>query len=94
MRPGRFDVQIEIGLPDEYGRKQILGIHMKEMIKNNILSDEIKIDELAKQTENYTGAEIESVVKSAASFAMKDNFDNENYKPINEEFKITKNILI
>jgi vesicle-fusing ATPase len=70
LRPGRFEVQMEIGLPDEKGRVQILRIHTSSMRENNYLADDVDLEELAEKTKNYSGAELEGVVKSAASFAL------------------------
>ena len=75
LRPGRFEVHIEVGLPDEHGRQEIFAIHTKTMTKNNLLASDVNLDKLAKLTKNYTGAEIESVVKSAASFFINKNFN-------------------
>ena len=83
LRPGRFEVHIEVGLPDEHGRQEIFTIHTKTMSKNNLLHSDVKLDKLAKMTKNYTGAEIESVVKSAASFFINKNFNILDFnKPI------------
>lgn len=70
LRPGRFEVHIEVGLPDEDGRQQILNIHTENLKKNNALEKDVDLSELAAVTKNYTGAEIEAVVKSASSFAF------------------------
>ena len=70
LRPGRFEIQIEISLPDEKGRKDILHIHTKNMRENNLLSDDVDFDEIASLTKNYTGAELEGLCNSAASFAI------------------------
>ena len=47
-RPGRFEVQIEIGLPDELGRVQILQIHSSKMKENSFLAADINLEELGK----------------------------------------------
>ena len=70
LRPGRFEVHIEIGLPDESGRLQILKIHTKNMASNNLLDGRVDQPLIAKMMKNYTGAEIEAVVKSASSFSL------------------------
>lgn len=70
LRPGRFEVHIEVGLPDEIGRQQILKIHTDLLYKRNAIDSDVSIDELATLTKNFTGAEIESLVKSASSFAF------------------------
>lgn len=70
LRPGRLEVHMEISLPDEFGRKQILKIHTSKMVKNNVLDNDVDIDELAASTKNFSGAEIGGLVKSASSFAF------------------------
>lgn len=70
LRPGRFEIHLEIGLPDEAGRKQIFMIHTQQMRKYNLLCSDVSIDELCNKTKNYTGAEIEAVCRSANSFAL------------------------
>ena len=56
LRPGRFEVHIEVKLPDAKGREQILKIHTKDLRKNKILASNVKLDELARLTKNFTGA--------------------------------------
>merc|ERR1719229_1374421 len=78
LRSGRLEVHIEIGLPDEEGREQIFRIHTKSLRDNGFLDENISISHLAKRTKNYTGAEIEGVVRSAVSYAMQTQIDVEN----------------
>lgn len=70
LRPGRFEIQIEISLPDEKGRKDILLIHTKNMKQNDLLEKDVDFDELAALTKNFTGAELEGLCNSATSFAI------------------------
>ncbi|KAM9745490.1 vesicle-fusing ATPase isoform 3-T3 [Menidia menidia] len=70
MRPGRFEVKMEIGLPDEKGRVQILNIHTTKMRNFNLLAGDVDIKELAAETKNYSGAELEGLVRAAQSTAM------------------------
>jgi vesicle-fusing ATPase len=70
LRPGRFEVHIEVSLPDEKGRQDILRIHTRTMTENKVLGADVNLPELASMTKNYTGAELESIVKSASSFAF------------------------
>ncbi|XVF87485.1 hypothetical protein PTKIN_Ptkin18bG0123800 [Pterospermum kingtungense] len=70
LRPGRLEVQVEISLPDENGRLQILQIHTNKMKENSFLAPDVNLQELAARTKNYSGAELEGVVKSAVSFAL------------------------
>ncbi len=81
-RPGRFDREIEIGVPDEAGRKEILRIHTRGMP----LSDDIDLDELADDTHGFVGADIESLTKEAAMKALRRylpeiNLDEEDIPP-------------
>lgn len=70
LRPGRLELHLEIGLPDEGGRLQIFDIHTRVMKKNNLLAKDVDLRKLAQMTNNYTGAEIEAVCRSANSFAL------------------------
>jgi vesicle-fusing ATPase len=70
LRPGRFEVHVEIGLPDERGRHQILNIHTYKMTESNMMQPDVDILHLAACTKNYSGAEIEGLVKSACSYAL------------------------
>ncbi|KAF7698310.1 vesicle-fusing ATPase isoform X2 [Silurus meridionalis] len=70
MRPGRFEVKMEIGLPDEKGRLQILSIHTAKMREFKLLAMDVNLKELATETKNYSGAELEGLVRAAQSTAM------------------------
>ncbi|KAF5729081.1 vesicle-fusing ATPase [Tripterygium wilfordii] len=91
MRPGRLEVQIEISLPDENGRLQILQIHTNKMKENSFLAPDVNLQEIAARTKNYSGAELEGVVKSAVSYALNSQLSMDNLtKPIDEEsIKVT-----
>ena len=91
LRPGRLEVHIEIGLPDEKGRIQILNIHSNRMSENEFLGADVDLAELARRTGNFSGAEIEGLVKSAVSFALMRQVDmNDIGAPIDEEnIKVT-----
>jgi vesicle-fusing ATPase len=70
LRPGRLEVHVEISLPDEAGRFQILNIHTAKMRNNGVMADDVDLAELAALTKNFSGAEIGGLVKSATSFAF------------------------
>ena len=70
LRSGRLEVHVEISLPDEFGRYQILQIRTKEMRENKVIDNDVDLEELAATTKNFTGAEIAGLVKSASSFAF------------------------
>ncbi|KAK0389960.1 hypothetical protein NLU13_3533 [Sarocladium strictum] len=70
LRPGRLEVHLEISLPDEPGRLEILKIHTSKMRENGLLDPDVDLEELAGSTKNYSGAELNGLVKAAASFAF------------------------
>lgn len=70
LRSGRLEVHMEISLPDEPGRAQILKIHTTKMKENDKLGSDVDLAVLAKETRNFSGAEISGLVKSASSFAL------------------------
>uniref|UniRef100_A0A1A8EZI1 Vesicle-fusing ATPase n=1 Tax=Nothobranchius korthausae TaxID=1143690 RepID=A0A1A8EZI1_9TELE len=70
LRPGRLEVKMEIGLPDEKGRVQILNIHTAKMRQHSLLAGDVDVKELAVETKNYSGAELEGLVRAAQSTAM------------------------
>ncbi|KAJ3572253.1 hypothetical protein NPX13_g5111 [Xylaria arbuscula] len=70
LRPGRLEVHLEISLPDEAGRLEIIKIHTSKMRENGLLNPDVNLEELAALTKNFSGAEINGLVKAAASFAF------------------------
>ncbi|XP_074568067.1 vesicle-fusing ATPase [Curcuma longa] len=91
LRPGRLEVHVEISLPDENGRLQILQIHTNKMKENSFLAADVSLQELAARTKNYSGAELEGVVKSAVSYALNRQISLDDLtKPLDEEsIKVT-----
>jgi vesicle-fusing ATPase len=83
LRPGRLELHVEIGLPDESGRKDIFEIHTRSMRETGHLDGDVDFDMLAALTKNYSGAEIEGVVRSAQSFVLNSYLDPKtgNFKP-------------
>lgn len=82
----RLEVHIEIGLPDQNGRLQILHIHTSKMSKNSFLDKSVELESLAERTSNFSGAEIEGLVASAVSFALNKHLDIADLnKPIEDE---------
>mmetsp|Transcript_93000 Transcript_93000/g.165393 ORF Transcript_93000/g.165393 Transcript_93000/m.165393 type:complete len:732 (-) Transcript_93000:51-2246(-) len=70
LRPGRLEVHVEISLPDENGRVEILNIHTKTMREKGYLDPAVSLPDLAAKTKNFSGAELEGLIRSATSFAM------------------------
>uniref|UniRef100_A0A8C4I6Z9 Vesicle-fusing ATPase n=1 Tax=Dicentrarchus labrax TaxID=13489 RepID=A0A8C4I6Z9_DICLA len=85
LRPGRLEVKMEIGLPDERGRVQILHIHTAKMRQYELLSGDVDIKELAVETKNYSGAELEGLVRAAQSTAMNRHIKASNTVEVNIE---------
>jgi transitional endoplasmic reticulum ATPase len=72
MRPGRFDRIVYVDVPDEQGRLSVLKIHTKNMP----LDKDIDINRIAKETEGYTGADIEALCREAAMLSLRENIEN------------------
>ena len=66
-RGGRFDREIEIGVPNEQGRREILDVHTRRMP----LADDVDTDRLAAQTHGFVGADLESLMTEAAMVALR-----------------------
>jgi cell division protease FtsH len=73
LRPGRFDRQIVVDLPDVRGREAILVVHTKEPYK---LSDDVNLGILAKATPGFSGADLENMANEAALFAARRSKEN------------------
>ena len=69
LRPGRFDRRIHVGLPDVRGREEILKVHAK----NKPLSDDVKLEEIARTTAGFAGADLENLLNEAAICAAREN---------------------
>ena len=61
---------MEISLPDEFGRQQILKIHTSHMRDSGRLAPDVDLAELARLTRNFSGAEIQGLTKAATSYAL------------------------
>jgi cell division protease FtsH len=69
LRPGRFDRQVVVPLPDVRGREQILKVHMRKVP----LSDSVKASIIARATPGFSGADLANLVNEAALFAARGN---------------------
>ena len=69
LRPGRFDRQVMVGLPDIKGREQILNVHMRKVP----IDPDVKADILARGTPGFSGADLANLVNEAALFAARRN---------------------
>jgi transitional endoplasmic reticulum ATPase len=84
-RPGRFDREIVVGVPDEPGRREILGIHTRGMP----LAEGIDLDDLARRTYGFVGADLAALVREAALEAVRRILPRINF----EEASIPPEIL-
>ena len=76
LRPGRFDKILLIGAPEEEGRFHILKIHTKDMP----LDKSVNLNDVAKKTTGFTGADLEAFVREAALIALRESMDSKVVK--------------
>ncbi len=69
LRPGRFDRQVQVNLPDQKGRKEILAVHAR----NKIFAKGITLENIAKRTVGFSGADLENLLNEAALLAVRRN---------------------
>lgn len=75
IRPGRFDRQVKVDLPDKEGRLQILQLHTR----NKPLAEEVSLELIAKETFGFSGAHLESLTNEAAIYAMREGAEKIDY---------------
>ncbi len=92
-RPGRFDREIEIGVPDQKGRREMLDIHTRNMP----MADDVDKEWLASVTYGFVGADISALAKEAAMLALRRNLPEISWKEheeipvkILEDLRVTK----
>lgn len=69
LRPGRFDRKVGVGTPDIKGRKEILQVHSK----NKPLGDDVDIEQVARTTSGFTGADLENLMNESAIYAARED---------------------
>ncbi len=69
LRPGRFDRQVYVGLPDIQGRKEVLQVHSRA----KPLAEDVNLETLAKSTSGFTGADLENLMNEGALLAARKN---------------------
>ena len=80
LRPGRFDRQVMVNLPDVHEREDILKVHAR----NKILGSDVKLNYLAKRTSGFSGADLENLLNEAALLAVRKNKDEITMAEIDE----------
>ena len=83
LRPGRFDRQITIPVPDLKGRLEILKIHARD----KKISDDVNLESIAEDTAGFTGAELENILNEAAIVATKNKHEDIENLDIEEAVK-------
>ena len=71
LRPGRFDRQVQVNLPDCKGRREILGVHAR----NKIFAKNVKLENIAERTVGFSGADLENLLNEAALLAVRRDKD-------------------
>lgn len=82
LRPGRFDRQIAVGRPDVRGREEILQVHAK----GKPLAEDVDLEEVARTTAGFTGADLENLMNEAAILAAKEQRAYIKQEDINRSF--------
>ena len=80
LRPGRFDRQVTVSLPDKKDREEILSVHAR----NKILDKKVTLENLAKRTPGFSGADLENLLNEAALLAVRKNKKNISMTEIDE----------
>ena len=80
LRPGRFDRQVTVSLPDKKAREEILSVHAK----NKVLDKKVTLENLAKRTPGFSGADLENLLNEAALLAVRKNKKNISMTEIDE----------
>ena len=86
LRPGRFDKILLVNSANEEGRLKVLEIHTKKMP----LAKGVDLNDLAKKTDGYTGADLEALVREAAMLALRESKDAKQVRPDHFEEALTK----
>ena len=82
MRPGRFDRKVHVGRPDVAGREEILNVHAQ----NKPLAEDVDLQQIARTTAGFTGADLENLLNEAAIYAAKDNREYIKHDDIKRAF--------
>ena len=80
LRPGRFDRQIEVSLPDVKGREAILRVHAR----NKQLASDVSLESVARRTPGFSGAQLENVLNEAAILSVRENHEKISATDIDE----------
>lgn len=89
LRPGRFDVQLKIDLPNKLSRQQILRIKTEKLRRNELLDSEVDLEAIAQRTGGFSGARLAGLVNSAKRSAFQRYaLDGGDLKVSQKDFRI------
>jgi len=89
-RPGRFDREIEVGIPDRKGRKEILQIHTRSMP----MSEDVSLQELSDVTHGFVGADLESLAKEAAMVSLRRIFPEIDFAEKDIPYSVLRDLQV
>lgn len=87
LRPGRFDLHLEVKLPDAIARSDILKVYTENLINKNLM-EKYDVEDMIEKTDKFSGADIENLVRKATTTALYNHIETK------EPFKITEKMLI
>ncbi|KAM3750179.1 hypothetical protein ACB098_04G018200 [Castanea mollissima] len=90
LRPGRLELLLEVGAPDEAGRLEILKVHTQNLAKTSLLDSDVNLEEIASLTPNWTGADLAGLTRFALSNAINRIMENTLGQVEEEKIKVNQ----
>ncbi|KAL0009585.1 hypothetical protein SO802_011087 [Lithocarpus litseifolius] len=90
LRPGRLELLLEVGVPDERGRLEILKVHTQSLKETSVLKPPFDLEEIARLTPNWTGADLAGLARSALSTAIYRTMESTLGKIDKERIKVSQ----
>lgn len=84
LRPGRIETHIEVTIPNYEGRLSILNIHTKKLRELGFLDEGVDLEQIARITHNFTGAELESVIRKTTHYCMSKMIDEKTMSHVSD----------
>ncbi|MBK9200929.1 MAG: AAA family ATPase [Candidatus Obscuribacter sp.] len=102
LRPGRFDIKVKVPKPDKKGRSQIYGVYLKKLkivlpdgtVEEKAAAYAKLLDDMARRSHDFSGAEIEGAIKNGATIAVERQFGNVTEDITEEQMEEYKNMAI
>ncbi|KAM3702347.1 hypothetical protein ACJW31_04G019600 [Castanea mollissima] len=90
LRPGRLELLLEVGAPDEAGRLEILKVHTQNLAKTSLLDSDVNLKDIASLTPNWTGADLAGLTRFALSNAINRIMENTLGQVEEEKIKVNQ----